>query len=335
METLILSARDVRRLLPMDECIGVMAEALAALARGEALQPLRPVMWLPGPEPRALGLMPSYVEPLGAVGLKAITVFPGNRGTPSESHQGAVLLFEAGHGRLVAIAEASAITEIRTAAVSGLATRLLAREDAGDLAILGAGAQARSHLEAMAEVRPLRRVRAWSRSHEGAERFAHWAAGRGFAVEAMPSPVEAVDGADLICTVTSSPEPVLLGEWIAPGAHVNAVGACTPRTRELDAPAVARSRLFVDRRESALAEAGDFLLARTEGAIGDDHIAGELGEVLLGQVPARTSAEEITVFESLGLAVEDLAAADVVYRRALEVKRGTWVDFGGGPDEAP
>ncbi len=219
------------------------------------------------------------------------------------------------------------MTAIRTAAASAVATRALAREEAGDLAILGSGVQARTHLDAMRAVRPLRRVRVWSRRPESARRFAEREGERtGLAVEPMPSAREAVDGADLICTVTAAREPVLLGEWILPGAHVNAAGACTPNARELDAAAVARSRLFTDRRESLLAEAGDFLLARGEGAVADDHILGEIGEVLEGKVPGRRADAEITLFKSLGIAVEDLAAGWHVYRKALAAGRGSALD---------
>src|SRR5262249_55882816 len=203
-------------------------------------------------------------------GLKVITIFPGNEGSDFDSHQGAVLLFEADHGSLVAMIDASSITGIRTAAVSGAATRALAREDAGDLAILGSGVQAGTHLEAMTVVRRLRRVRVWSRHPASARAYAERESKRhGMRVEPMASAREAVSGADLICTTTAAKEPVLQGEWLAPGAHINAVGACFPATRELDTKAVLRSRLYVDRRESALNEAGDFLIPRKEGALSD------------------------------------------------------------------
>ena len=280
-----------------------------------------------------LGTMPAHAGHLGAVGLKAITVFPGNHGTEYDSHQGAVLLFESERGRLLAIVDATSVTAIRTAAVSAVATRLLAREDAGELAILGTGVQARTHIEAIGLVRPLRRVRVFSRDpgHVGA--FAEQAAKRhGIPVEPAATARDAVAGADIICTLTSSTEPVLDGGWIAAGAHVNAVGACLPASRELDTAAVVRSRLFVDRRESALAEAGDVLIPMREGAIGDDHIRGEIGEVLVGRVPGRRSPEEVTLFKSLGLAVEDVASAHLVYRNAVASGDGTWIDLGGARD---
>jgi ornithine cyclodeaminase/alanine dehydrogenase-like protein (mu-crystallin family) len=327
MQTLIVDHDEVRRLLPMDECIDAMAEALGALARGEAVMPLRAFTWLPD-QSGMLASMPSLLPPAGVMGMKVISVFAENVHTPFDSHQGVVLLFETTNGRLLAIMDATEVTAIRTAAVSGLATRLLAKPDAGDLAILGSGTQARTHLEAMSLVRPLRRVRVWSRDQGHAHAFAD-EAGAHVPVEVMASAREAVEGADLICTTTSSPQPVLLGEWISPGAHVNVVGYGGPEGREIDSPALARSRLFVDRRESIVAEGGEFIAARREGAVDEDHIAGELGEVVLGTVPGRGAPEEITLFRSLGLAVEDLAAARHVYRRATEAGGGTMVELVG------
>jgi alanine dehydrogenase len=316
---LYLGGREVEELLPMAACVELMAATLRALAQGEGLQPLRSLMWLPDRR-GLLGLMPGALGAGGraVLGLKVVTVFPGNHARGEATHLGSVLLFEEQSGRQLAIVEAAAITGIRTAAVSAVATRELARQEAGDLALLGSGLQASQHLAALRLVRPLRRVRVWSRSAERARQFAAVEAARhGLPIEVAASARQAVRDADLICTVTAAREPILAGEWIAPGAHVNAVGSCAPSARELDAAAVARARLFVDRRESALNEAGDFLLARAEGAVGDGHIAGELGELLAGKVAGRKSAEEITLFESLGLAVEDLAAAELVYRQAL------------------
>jgi ornithine cyclodeaminase len=327
MPVRIVSGREVEALLPMDACVEVMAEAVSALARGEASMPLRSLLWAKD-RSGLLGLMPAYLETPRSFGLKAITVMPGNHGTPYDAHQGAVLLFEAEHGRLLAVMDATSITALRTAAVSGLATRLLAREDAGDLAILGAGTQARSHLAAMKAVRTLRSVRVWSRSRERAQRFAEREkACGGLPVEVCGTPRKAVLGADLICTVTAAREPILEGACISPGAHVNAVGACIPSARELDTEAMRRARLFVDSRESALHEAGDFLIPRAEGALTDADLVAELGEVLIGRARGRRSAEEITVFESLGLAIEDLAAAHAVYRSALASGAGVEVDL--------
>lgn len=329
MEILVLNQSEVTALLPMAECMDVAADALRALARGDAILPLRTVIRIPN-GPNVFGAMPAYLDTPGAIGIKVISVFPENSTANLDSHQGAVLLFEVEQGKLVAIMDASAITAIRTAAVSGVATRTLAREDAGDLAILGAGVQAMTHLQAMCLARPIRRVRVWSRSAERVRRFASQAAELcDIPVDPVGTPEEAVAGASIVCTVTASREPVLLGEWLAPGTHVNAVGASLPSARELDSDAVWRSRLYVDRRESALNEAGDFLIPKQEGRITEGHIVGELGDLLLGRITGRRSPDEITVFKSLGLAVEDVAAAHLVYTKAVGERVGTRVELGG------
>ena len=277
-----------------------------------------------------LGLMPAYLGAPRSLGLKVISYLPKNHGSERDSHQGAVLLFDADTGSLLAVIDASSITAIRTAAASGLATRLLAREDAGDLTILGSGVQASAHLEAMRTVRRLRRVRVWSVTEDRAKRFAtHHEKSLEIPIEVIADPKAAVADADLICTTTASREPVLFGSWISAGAHINAVGACFAGTRELDTAAVVRSRLYVDRRESAMAEAGDFLIPKAEGALGDDHIVGEIGEILAGGVPRRRSRDEVTLFKSLGIAVEDLAAAHLIHARARALGKGIAVDFGG------
>jgi ornithine cyclodeaminase/alanine dehydrogenase-like protein (mu-crystallin family) len=326
VEVRVVGRDDVRRLLPMERCIDLMADALAALARGDADNPLRTVMRLPRLG-AALGMMPGAISDPAAIGLKVISVFPGNRGTGYESHQGFVMLFEGEHGAPVALVDAGEITAIRTAAVSGVATRLLARDNADDLAILGSGTQARTHLGAMLVARPgIRRVRAWSPTVERLTAFATQAAqDHGVKVEPVASAREAVEGATIVCTVTASPTPILEGAWLAAGSHVNAVGASQPGARELDVEAVRRSRLFVDRRESALHECGDLLAAIEAGAVAEDHIRAELGEVLIGQADGRHDADEVTLFESLGLAVEDLAAAHEVWRLATERGVGTSV----------
>jgi len=334
MQILIVNQAEVRRLLPMAECLDVMEKTLASLARGEALLPLRQVLMLPGGQ-GAFGAMPAHLSSPPAVGIKVITVFPGNHGTEYDSHQGAVLLFETERGRLLAVLDASSITAIRTAAVSGVATRSLARADARTLALLGSGVQAATHLDAVALVRPLRRVRVWSRDPARVARFVESARARHpFEIEAAPTAREAVADADVVCTVTAAREPILHGAWLRPGTHVNAVGASLRSARELDSAAVARARVFVDRRESAANEAGDLLIARAEGAIGDDHVQGELGEVLVGRVDGRRSAAEITVFKSLGLAVEDVASAHHIHARAQAAGLGTWVELGGNRDAA-
>jgi ornithine cyclodeaminase len=333
LETLFVTQAEVPALLPMPECVEVMARTMEALARGDTLLPLRSILWLPE-RAGALGLMPGALLSDGVLGLKAITFFTANEGTPFDCHQGAVLLFEAKHGSLLAVIDATSITAIRTAAVSAVATRALAREDAGDLAILGSGVQARTHLEAMRCVRTIRRVRVASRSLSNAQAFARRESPRGgVAVEAVASVHEAVEGADLICTTTSAREPILRGDWIAPGAHVNAVGSSVPSARELDTAAVAYSRLYTDRRESLVNEGGDFVIARKEGAVDERHIVGEIGEVLVGKAPGRGSPEEITLFKSLGLAVEDVASARHIYEKAKRTGTGRFVEFGGSRHE--
>ncbi len=329
---LVVNDSEVRKILTMKECIQVMEEALISLSKDEVLLPLRPVMWLPE-RVGALALMPSYRSGPSGMAVKIISVFPGNRNTPYDSHQGAVLLFDTTHGQMLAMIDASSVTAIRTAAVSGVATQWLARKDASDLAILGSGVQARTHLEAMLCCRDLKRIRVWSRNTEHARDFARRESDRfNIRVEVFSEAKDAVQDAHIICTTTSSKEPVLMGDWIARGAHINAVGASIPAARELNSFAVSKSSLFVDRRESALSEAGDFLIPRNEGLITEDHVIGEIGDVLLGRIQGRRTPEEITLFKSVGIAIEDLAAAQFIYKKALETGMGTQVEIGGMRD---
>jgi ornithine cyclodeaminase len=226
--------------------------------------------------------------------------------------------------------DASQITAIRTAATSGVATRLLARDDASELAILGSGVQAKSHLAAMLAVRDIARVRVWSRNADHAHQFAQSQSQKyGIEIEVMDSVATAVHQADIICTTTAAPEPILQGDWLEPGVHINAVGSSVAFTRELDTGAVVKSRLYIDRRESTVNEAGDYLFPQKEGAIDECHIVGEIGEILLGTVAGRQNNEEITLFKSLGLAVEDIASAYHIYKKATVTGKGTWVELGG------
>ncbi|HUG36681.1 MAG TPA: ornithine cyclodeaminase family protein [Candidatus Limnocylindrales bacterium] len=303
---MFIDGDEVRRRLPMAAAIDLMAETLRAFSAGRAVQPPRSFFRTPGGE-GLVGLMPAFVPDPDVVGVKVISAFHG----ADPAHDGAVLLFDM-EGRLVGVVDAIAVTEIRTAAVSGVATRLLAREDAGDLAILGSGVQARSHLEAMREVRELRRVRVWSRRRSRAAAFAAWTReAHGVDVEPVDPAEEAARDADLLCPVTSSPESVLLGDWVSAGAHVNAVGSFAPTTRELDTALVARSSFYVDSRQSVELQAGAGLLATEEAGLDPGHIRGELGEVVAGEA-GRSSREEVTVFKSLGLGVEDAAAGRAV-----------------------
>ncbi len=327
MKTLVLGWEEVTKLLTMSECIKIMRSALQALARGEAVLPLRQMVKQPDGK-GLLAVMPSYLGNLPALGIKTISVFPGNIGTPYESHQGAVLLFETKNGRLLSIQDASSITAIRTAAVSGVATELLARKDASTLGILGSGTQAATHLEAMLTVRKaIQKVLVWSRNSDHAKAFVRYESGRrGLDFKPVDSPEDAVSGADIVCTTTSASSPILKGTWLSPGMHINVVGG-GPGVRESDSEAVVKSGLFVDRRESVQNEAEDFKIPKQEGLITDAHIRGEIGEVLTGKTQGRTSENEITLFRSLGLAIEDLAAADYLYNQAVSKNLGTWIEF--------
>lgn len=312
----------MRQLLDMESCIEAMTEVLASLARGDLYQPLRSISRPPDAS-SLLGLMPAYRGGgAPAYGLKEIVVVPSNPARGLDTHMGGVLLHDGDTGELVAVLNASPVTEIRTAAVSGVATRALAAPGAERVAILGAGAQARGHVHAMRAVLEDPEIRIWSRSLEAAERLA----GEVGATVA-PSVDAALFGAEVVCTTTAAPEPIVERRWLARGAHVNAVGSCFPTTRELDTETVAHSSFFTDRRESCLNEAGDFILASAEGAVDPDHIKAELGEVLAGMHPGREHEDELTVFESLGIAVEDLASAELVVRRAREQGVGAEVEF--------
>ncbi|HEX7084387.1 MAG TPA: ornithine cyclodeaminase family protein [Gaiellaceae bacterium] len=316
MSVRILDEQAVRRLLPPDECEAAMAEALAALARGELHNPLRFVVRPPG-EPSLLGLMPAHRSgPRPLYALKAVAIFPGNSARGLDPHQGFVALFDGETGETRALVNAGAITAVRTAAVSAVATRVLAREGARTLAILGAGIQGRAHLDALRDVRPFERIVVWSRSGRGLD-----------GTETAATAEEAVRAADVVVTATAAPEPILERAWLRPGAHVNAVGSSIPTTRELDTATVRDAALFVDRRESTLNEAGDYLFPAREGAIGPEHVRAEIGEVLIGAAEGRRSDGELTVFKSLGLAVEDLAAAEHVLRRAEAEDAGAVVEL--------
>ena len=304
MTVLVLSEEDVRALLPMDECIDAMDAVFRSLAHGELHQPLR-FLTRPPDAGSLMGFMPAYRGGEHAVwSLKEIVIAPANPARGLDAHQGAVLLHDGETGELRALLNASPITEIRTAAVSAVATRALARAGARTVAILGVGVQARSHAEAMRAVLAGAEIRTWSRGDGG-------------------TPEDVLHGADVVCTCTSAREPILRREWLAAGTHVNAVGSSLPTTRELDPETMAAASLFVDRRESTVNEAGDLLLA----GLGENHIRAELGEVLVGAHPGREDEDELTVFKSLGLAVEDLAAAELVVRKARARGLGAEVDF--------
>jgi len=313
----LLSEHEVVEALDVGTCIDAMREALLATTRDEVVQPLRQVMWLPDRR-GALAAMPAMVG--NHLGIKVLSYFPGNSGTALDPHQGWVVLFDADDGRPLAALDASAITWIRTAAVSAVATDALARPDAAVLTVVGTGAQALWHARAVDEVRDLQEVRVWGRRPERAQALAAQLGDELKAeVRAVADLREALTGADVVCTTTSSSEPVVPGAWLEPGMHVNAVGASVRAVRELDGDAVARSSLFVDRRDSAINEAGDIVIAREEGVITDAHIRAEIAEVLAGTHAGRGDGSEVTLFKSVGLALEDVAAASAALRRLQNV----------------
>lgn len=322
MSVLVLSEHDVRDLLDMESCVAAMEDVLARLARGELTNPLRSLMLPPGPA--AMGLMPAHAAGESPVfALKEIVVVPTNPGRGLDPHQGSVILHDGVTGQLIAVLNASPITEIRTAAVSAVATKLLARPGSRTVAILGSGVQGRSHVDAMQTVVDDPIIRIWSRNPAHAEALAlethSLVAG---------SIEEALDGADVVCTATAASEPIVELDWLAPGAHINAAGAFpNGKARELSSETVAAARFFVDRRESTLNESGDYLLAVSEQGIGPDHIVAELGELLTGARQGRSSDDELTVFKSMGIAAEDLAAAELCVIRARERGLGVEVDF--------
>jgi len=322
---LILSHDDVIAALSPEACADAMAEVLAAHARGDAKMPLRSVVGFEGAA-GFMALMPAWrggEQPVFA--LKSLCLMPGNPAIGLDTHQGTVTLFDGGTGVPTAILDASAVTAVRTAAVSAVATRTLAREDARVLAILGAGVQGRAHLRALLPVREFADLRVYSPTQAHAQALVAGGDGR---ARVVSSAEDAVRGADVVVTATSAREPVLRRAWLEPGAHVNAVGASMPSVRELDVDTVAACALFCDSRESLRNEAGEYRLALEQGAIpGENHVRGELGEVLAGSAPGRLDADELTVFRSLGLAVEDLAAAQCAVTRARRMRIGTEVEL--------
>jgi ornithine cyclodeaminase len=330
-DLLIISGDGVRLALPMDVCIEVIDRAMRAVSRGEARVPLRTVMGVPGPSqdarPSLFAVMPGYLgEPRG-LGAKILALYPGNPQRGLSSHIGLVAYFDADTGLPRAVMDAAAITALRTAAASAVATRALAREDAGVLAILGTGEQADTHIEALVQVRPLRSVRIWGRSPEKAHDLAARHSHLQVPIEVCETARAAAEGADIVCTLTASPEPILEGSWLAPGTHVNLVGASRRNAREADDEVVTRGRFFVDFRPSALAEAGEWYHAMQAGLANESHILAEIGEVLEGRMAGRVADTDITVYKSVGMAAQDLAAAHAIHERAVMEGIGTHVPF--------
>lgn len=299
----------------MDACVGLMRTALRELAAGNYSQPLRSVHKLPGGD--LFGFMPAYLGGTGYFGAKIVTAFHRNLEAGLPSHRGYVMLFESLHGGLEAMVDATSITRIRTGAVSAVATQLLARGDAHTLALIGAGAQARSHLEALRLVREVRSVKAFDVDAEKAKAFARESEKKySIPVNVAPSVEDAVADADIICTLTPSAEPFLGLGMVKPGVHINAVGAFSPDKREIRSDLVAASRLYADQVEAMVRECGEYLVPARESLIGEDHIRGSVGDLLLGRTEGRDSDDDITLFDALGLAVEDLACAMYVFEAA-------------------
>jgi ornithine cyclodeaminase/alanine dehydrogenase-like protein (mu-crystallin family) len=307
---IIVSAEEVARLLPYEVCIPLMREAMIALSQGRTRQILRSILDLP--EGRAFGVMPGAMLDDGTFGAKLVSVYPDNFARSAPSHQGVVVLFCPETGAPSAILEAGEITAIRTAAASAAATDALARPDARRLAVLGYGEQAWRHVEAIRCVRAIEHISIWGRSAEKARTFASRVGG-----EACETVRAAVANADIICTVTAAAEPILLSDWVAGGAHINAVGSSRAGPAEIDNALVARARFFADHRDGVLAQGAEFIRAREAGLIGEDHLLGEIGEVMAGRIEGRRSDADVTIYKSLGSIVQDLSAARYIVGKLL------------------
>jgi alanine dehydrogenase len=323
---LLLTEADLKRALDMKELIPAMRDALVRFSRGDVVQPVRPTLKIE-PAGGYYSTMPAYLkdERGGALGMKSVTFFPSNAGGPVPTHLATVLLLDPATGSLIALLDGRLITEMRTAAVTAVAVDLLARKEARHLAILGSGVQARSHLHAMSTVRRFETVKVWSRTPAHAARFVREMSGAvACPVETAAAVRDAMRGADVVVAVTAAREPITDAAWLEPGMHLCAVGSSAPDMREMDAETVARCRVFVDSRASAEVEAGDLILAKAGGSAGAGHIVAELGEVASG-TPGRRTEREITLFKSLGLAVEDVVTARLAVARARELGIGTEV----------
>ncbi len=328
----LLTEADVKAVLTMDDLIDTMASALKRFSTGRVVQPVRTVIPVSG-DHAFFGTMPALALDPPSLGAKLVTVFGANAARGLHTHLATIVLLDPETGALVALLDGRYITESRTAAVSAVSSRLLARKNAASLAIIGSGVQARSHLEALSRVHQLRSVTVWSPTKAHRDRFVaeargqmgvRWGSDPHLPPWAVDHPGEAVVGADLIVLATSSPSPVVENGWVKPGAHVISVGACRPTQREMDPALTTRARLFVDSRAAALVESGDVVMGMSEGRFSAEHIVAELGEVVNGAEGRRTETE-VTIFKSLGMAVEDVTAADLAYRRASE--RGIGIEL--------
>jgi len=326
MSILVIGREDVRRHLGYGQCIPLIAEAMIALSQGRTRQLLRGIVDLE--EGRAFGVMPGAMGTDAPFGAKLVSVYPGNFALGRQSHQGMVAIFDPASGAPVAILHAGEITAIRTAAASAVATDALARPDARRMAVLGYGEQAAAHIEAIAEVRALERVTLWGRSAGRARALADRLGARpGPRIAVAASVAEAVEDADIICTTTAAAAPILMGEQVPAGCHVNLVGSSRAGPAEADEALVARARFFADHRDSVLKQGAEFLNAKAAGLIGDDHVLGEIGQVLDGSLPGRLSAGDVTVYKSLGSIVQDIACGWFLYAKARDEGFGGIVPF--------
>jgi len=323
----ILTGSDIARLLPYSRCIGAMREVMRLTSERQVVLPLRQFMNVPGTAGK-LGLMPGYLAQPAAFGVKVVSKFPRPPGSHHGSHVGVVLLFDAQEGLPLALLDGGMLTAIRTASTTAMATDTLARADARSLLLIGCGEEAEHHLAALREVRAFERLQVWGRDGGRAAAFATRMSQRhGRRVEAVSSLEAAVPAADVICTVTSAATPILRGQWLVPGQHVNLVGSAIATTAEADGEVVRRSRFFVDYRDAAMAAAGELLEAMRSGIVDASHVRGEIGEVLLGRVPGREAPGDITLYKSLGVTSQDLAAAHLVHAAALEQGVGLDVEL--------
>lgn len=319
----LLTEQHVHSLLPMSDLISAMESALAKFSAGEVLQPVRTVLTV-GPTKAYFGLMPASVPNPASLGAKLVTVFGDNHKKGLPSHLATILLLDPETGSLIALMDGRYITEARTAAVSAVSARFLANAKASTLAIIGTGVQARSHLEALQHVRQLKDVRVWSPRQQSRDHFVDDMSPRfPIPIKACTSAEAAVHGADLIVLATSSKTPVVQERWVTSGAHVMCVGACRPDQREMAPALVKRARLYVDSRAAALLESGDVVMNIADGLFDKTHVRGEIGELVLGRAAGRSAESDVTIFKSLGMAVEDVVAADLVFRRAAETGAGT------------
>jgi ornithine cyclodeaminase/alanine dehydrogenase-like protein (mu-crystallin family) len=307
-----IDREEVAERLTYDICIPIVRDAMIAFSRGKTRQLLRSI--IPLGEGRLFGVMPGAMGDRAPFGAKLISVFPENFSLGKQSHQGLVILFEPEGGAPVCVVHAGELTAIRTAAASAVATDALARKDARRLALLGYGEQAATHARALKRVRQIESISVWGRSPEGTRAFAaRMQPELGLSITACASVEETVEHADIVCTVTSAAEPILKGEWVRPGTHLNLVGSSHAGPSEVDNDLVVRSRFIADSREGVLNQGAEFLRAKAAGLIGDDHIVAEIGQVLAGEIEGRRSPEEITVYKSLGHVVQDLASAWALY----------------------